>query len=100
MAYITDTTAELDAEYVEKIRGVDLLLHESYFAEDGGDFARRIGHSWLSNVVEVAAAAKVGRLVLIHIDPTIEDDSVFDLQKAKRIFGNIEIAHDQMELEF
>jgi ribonuclease BN (tRNA processing enzyme) len=100
MAYITDTTAELGAAYVEKIKGVDLLLHESYFAEDGGDFARRIGHSWLSNVVDVAAAANVGRLVLIHIDPMIEDDSVFDLQKSRRTFGNVEIAYDQMELEF
>src|SRR4051794_30745195 len=28
MAYITDTTAEVGANYVEKIRGVDLLVHE------------------------------------------------------------------------
>jgi len=31
MAYVTDTTAAPDAAYVEKIRGVDLLIHECFY---------------------------------------------------------------------
>ena len=31
LAYVTDTTAKDDAAYVDKIRGVDVLIHECYF---------------------------------------------------------------------
>ena len=34
MAYVTDTTARTDADYVDKIRGVDLLVHECYFRDE------------------------------------------------------------------
>src|SRR4051794_2889760 len=34
MAYVTDTSANVAADYVSHIRGVDLLVHESYFADD------------------------------------------------------------------
>ena len=33
MAYVTDTTADVGADYVHNIRGVDLLVHEAYFAD-------------------------------------------------------------------
>ena len=36
MAYVTDTTADPDAAYVAKIRGVDLLVHECYFSDAAG----------------------------------------------------------------
>jgi len=100
MAYVTDTTAAAGANYVHNIRGVDLLIHESYFADDAEDMPAITGHSSLLNVAEVAAAANVGRLVLVHIDPQIEHDRAFDLASAKRTFPNIEIGTDGMELQF
>jgi ribonuclease Z len=100
MAYITDTTADVGAKYVQKIRGVDLLVHEAYFAEDLNDLPANTGHSSLSRAVEVAAAANVGRLVIAHIDPQIEDDGVFDLASARKVFAHTEIGTDGMELEF
>ena len=100
MAYVTDTTASPDADYVQKIRGVDLLLHEAYFADNVDDLPRITGHSWLEPVAEVAAAANVGRLVLVHIDPQAKSDDAFDMNAARRIFNNIEIGVDKLTLEF
>ena len=39
MAYVTDTTADADAAYVAKIRGVDLLVHECYFPDAQAEWA-------------------------------------------------------------
>ena len=100
MAYITDTTAKVDADYVESIRGVDLLVHEAYFAKDVNNIPANTGHSSLMKVAEVAASASVGRLVLAHIDPLIDDDSAFDLVAARRVFAKTEMGVDGMECQF
>jgi len=100
MAYVTDTTAAADADYVQRIRGVDLLVHEAYFADDRGDMPAITGHSALTKVAEVAAAAEVGLLVLVHIHPRLERDEDLDLGNARRIFEHMVIGVDQMEVEF
>lgn len=100
MAYVTDTTAAADADYVQKIRGVDLLVHEAYFADDHGDLPAITGHSRLADVVEVASAAEVGRLVLVHIHPRLEHDDDLDLSAARRVFKNTQIGVDRMEVDF
>jgi ribonuclease Z len=100
MAYVTDTIASPDAEYVERLRGVDLLLHESYFNDDETEQAELTGHSCLSEVARVAAKAAVGRLILVHINPLIEDDNKLDLAGARKIFANTDVGVDRMEIEF
>jgi ribonuclease Z len=100
MAYVTDTMADIGAEYVREIRGVDLLVHESFFPEDVGIMPAKTGHSTLLTVATIAAEANVGRLVIVHIDPLIEDASAFDIVGARKIFANTEIAFDGMELQF
>ncbi|RIK82851.1 MAG: metal-dependent hydrolase [Planctomycetota bacterium] len=100
LAYVTDTTAAVGAAYVEKIRGVDLLLHEAYFSDDEAEQAELTGHSCLGAAVQVAAQAKVGRLVLVHINPLLEDDGELHLAAARRVFRNTEIGVDRMEIEF
>jgi ribonuclease BN (tRNA processing enzyme) len=100
VAYVTDTTASANAAYIEKIRGVDLLLHEAYFADDGNELLEVTGHSALVPVTELAAAAGVKRLVLVHIDPLIKNENPFDLTAARRIFQRTEIGVDCMELTF
>ena len=64
------------------------------------ELAELTGHSCLSCVAEVAAEAGVGRLVLVHINPLVTDDSRIDLAAARRIFANTEIGVDRMEIEF
>jgi ribonuclease BN (tRNA processing enzyme) len=100
MAYVTDTTARADAGYVEKIRGVDLLLHECYFPDDRADWARRTGHSYTTPVAEVAREARVGRLVLVHLNPLSVEDDPIGLEVARAIFPKTELGEDLMELEF
>ncbi len=100
LAYVTDTVASTEADYVERIRGVDLLVHECYFGDDRPAQAELTGHSCLTPVAQVAAAAGVGRLVLVHINPLLASDSDLDLDAARRIFSPIEIGADGMELEF
>ena len=100
LAYVTDTVAAKTADYVEKIRGVDLLIHECYFDDDMHDQAELTGHSCLTPVAEVAAAAEVGRLVLVHINPMLDNDAELDLVAAGEIFPKIEIGVDRMEIEF
>jgi ribonuclease Z len=100
MAYVTDTVADPNADYVHQICGVDLLIHESYFADDAGDLPSITGHSSLNAVVAVAAAAGVGRLVLVHLDPRSESDAPFDLRTARRVFEKTEFGSDRLELDF
>lgn len=99
MAYVTDTTAAAGADYIAHIRGVDLLVHEANFPADVDSMPAITGHSWLQPVAEVAAAAKVGRLVLVHADPLI-DDNTFDLAAARSLFNNLNFGTDGMELDF
>jgi ribonuclease BN (tRNA processing enzyme) len=100
LAYVTDTIASPTAAYVEKIRGVDLLIHECYFDDDDPARADLTGHSCLTPVMQVAAKAEVGRLVLVHISPLMRDDADMNLARVRSIFPNVEIGVDRMELEF
>jgi ribonuclease Z len=99
-AYVTDTIASPTAAYVEKIRGVDLLLHECYFDDDDPARADLTGHSCLTPVMQVAAKAEVKRLVLVHINPMMRDDAEMDIHLTQHIYKNVEIGVDRMELEF
>jgi ribonuclease Z len=100
MAYVTDTIATPTAAYVDKIRGVDLLLHECYFDDDDPERADLTGHSCLTPVLQVAAKAGVGRLVLVHINPMMKDDAEMDVDLARHLFPHVEIGVDRMEIEF
>ncbi len=100
MAYVTDTTAALEAGYVEAIRGVDLLVHECNFPDSLAELARRTGHSCTSAVAEVARAAGVGRLVLTHLNPLDDSEAFLNLSAARSIFPRVELGFDRMELTF
>jgi ribonuclease Z len=100
LAYVTDTTAVPGADYIERIRGVDVLVHEAYFADDDNDLSALTGHSSLSNVMTLAAEAGVERVVLTHIDPLIENDNVYDLTSARVKFQQLMLGYDGLEIEF
>jgi ribonuclease BN (tRNA processing enzyme) len=100
LAYVTDTTATPGADYIEKIRGVDVLVHECYFNDDQTDQARLTGHSCLTQVCHVASKASVGMLLLTHINPLADADYPLDLDLARRIFPDVLVAKDGMVVEF
>lgn len=98
LAYITDTTAKDNAEYIQAIKNVDVLVHECYFPDGWEEKAQLTGHSCLTPVAKVAAAANAGRLILVHINPLNESEQPLDLDTVKHIFGNTEVAKDRMIL--
>jgi ribonuclease BN (tRNA processing enzyme) len=100
MAYVTDTTASSDADYLEKIRGVDLLLHECYLPDDKAEWARQTGHSNTTAVGQVARRAEVGKLVLVHVNPLSVEEDPIGLPTLRAIFPNTELGEDLMEIEF
>ena len=100
MAYVTDTTARPDADYVEKIRGVDLLVHECYFPDARADWATMTGHSCTTPVAQVARTAGVRGLVLVHLNPSSTEEDPIGLDVARRIFPQTTLGEDLMELEF
>jgi ribonuclease BN (tRNA processing enzyme) len=100
LAYVTDTVARPDAPYVEKIRGVDLLVHECYFPDGWEDKAELTGHSCTTPVAQTAKAADVGRVVLVHVNPLSEEDDPIGIDIARAIFPRTEIGEDGMEIEF
>jgi len=100
LAYVTDTTASPDADYVERIAGVDLLLHECYFPDARAEWAALTGHSCTTPVAQLARAAGVGRLILIHVDPTAAGADPIGLDVARAVFPATELGADLMEIEF
>jgi ribonuclease Z len=100
LAYVTDTTAAKDADYVQHIRGVDLLVHECNFRDGQEEWAAKTGHSSMTPVAQVAAAAGAGRLILTHFDSLDESEDPIDLAAARRIFRATDLGHDGMEIDF
>lgn len=98
LAYITDTTASPD--YLEFIRGVDLLVHECNFSDAMAEWAPKTGHSHTTPVATLARDAQVKRLILTHIDPQHPEDDPIGIDTARAIFPATELAEDLMEIEF
>jgi len=99
LAYITDTTAAPDEDYVDFIRDVDVLVPECYFPDGFEDQAKLTGHSCLTPVAQVAAAANAGAMYLVHINPLNGDEQPLDLDSVKEIYTPITVATDKMSIE-
>ena len=98
LAYVTDTTADPAADYVEKIRGVDVLVHECYFPDGYEAKAELTGHSTLSPVLAVAQRAEAKRVVLVHVNPLSTEDDPLGL--APHNLPTVEIGEDNQVIEF
>jgi len=83
---------------VELARDADVLIHDCTLADDLADRAAETGHSTPAEAAEIAKRANVKQLVLIHVSPRYEDDSIL-LKQAKQVFQNVVVAKDLMELE-
>ncbi|MBN1852691.1 MAG: ribonuclease Z [Pirellulales bacterium] len=100
MAYVSDTSSDDHSDYVETIRGVDLLVHECHFDDSRMDQAELTGHSCVSSVCHLAARAEVGLLVLVHINPLGDQKNPFNIEAAKTIFPSTIVGEDRMVIEF
>jgi ribonuclease BN (tRNA processing enzyme) len=86
LAWCTDTA--YDVENVEFVRGVRLLCHEAFLPQEPGP-----GHTSAAQAAELAAAAGVDRLVLIHVNPEADDEEAL-VAAARPRFTATEVARD------
>ncbi len=100
LAYVTDTTADPQADYVDRIRGVDLLIHECFFPDGKEQRARETGHSCASQVARVAQQAGVRRLVLTHLHPLEDPADPVGIRSLQAIFPQTTIGTDGLSCEF
>ena len=94
---ITGDTEPCD-ETEEAARGADLLVHDSSFAAGEEERAAETGHSTATGAADLAEAAGVGMLALVHIssrhfvpDVLAEAQEVFAATVAPRDFDVVEI---------
>lgn len=72
----------------EKIRGVDLLFHETTYLADNKDKARQRGHSTAMQAAMTARDAGVGRLLTGHYSSRYKDTAEF-VREAETIFPRV-----------
>lgn len=101
IAYITDTVARPDAEYVSQLSDCDLLMHECYFDDEQRELAIKTGHSWLSAVKEIVRRVTPKKTLLIHINPLAEIlNTELKIDPAFLRQFDISAAEDQACIEF
>jgi ribonuclease Z len=94
LVYSSDTSAPCD-EIRELATGANALVHEATFVAGQEEQAARFGHSTSRQAAEVAVAAGVERLVLIHFTPSGPDDlAALQLGAAAAFGGPIEVPVD------
>lgn len=70
------------------VKGVDLLYHESTYAQDYEDRARLYHHSTARQAAMVAKDAEAAKLLLGHYSSRYPDEQIL-LNEAKEIFPNV-----------
>jgi ribonuclease BN (tRNA processing enzyme) len=100
LAYVTDTTASDEADYLDAVRGVDVLVHECNFPDSLAELAKITGHSCMTPVAKLARAAGVGQLVLVHLNPLDDSEEFLGVAAARQIFAAIDVGFDGREIEF
>jgi len=83
---------------VEIARHADVLIHDATSDAALEEKANRYGHSSSRQAAEVAKEAGVRLLVLTHLSPRYEDPTKI-LEDAKKVFENVRVAEDFMEIE-
>jgi ribonuclease BN (tRNA processing enzyme) len=91
LAYCTDTA--YDGENVAFARGAPLLLHEAHHASETSDDGMHCGSG---EAAEIAAAAGVERLVLVHVTPWVDEEELVRI--ARGHFAGAEIGRDGLTL--
>ena len=95
-AYISDT-AYMDRLH-EHLKGVNLLYHESTYASDNVENARKYNHSTAAEAATVARDACVGQLMLGHYSSRYTDEKVL-LDEAQKIFKNTILSDENLVVD-
>lgn len=95
-AYCSDTRYKPDI--VDQVRGVDLLYHESTFADDMKERAYGTFHSTAKEAASIAKQADVGRLILGHFSARYRELDVI-LEEARSVYPKAELAIEGTKFE-
>jgi ribonuclease Z len=88
-AYAADTL--FDPRVAERVRGADLLYHETTYLKDLGEQAGKRYHSTTVQAATIALEAGVERLLIGHFSSKYEKLQAFE-QEAREIFPNTDLA--------
>jgi ribonuclease Z len=88
-AYSSDTL--FDERIIEKVRGVDLLYHETTYLKELEERAGKRFHSTTVQAATVAQRAGVKRLLIGHFSSKYEKLDLFE-QEAREVFPNTDLA--------
>ena len=107
LVYATDTEDPFSGKVnpvIELAQGADTLIHDAQFIKS--DFKPTWGHSTIESAIDVAAKAKVKRLVLYHHDPDRSDDALDHIGRDAQRTGRerspgleVVVAREGLELE-
>lgn len=95
-AHISDTA--YIPGLAEKIKGVDLLFHETTYLTQDIDKARERGHSTAAQAAQVALDAGTGRLLTGHYSSRYKDDNLF-AEEAGKIFPNVITGNEGLRIQ-
>jgi ribonuclease Z len=90
-AYCSDTL--YTKRYIEYIKGVNLLFHETTFLNRDKDLAKQTYHSTAFQAATIAKEAGVGKLLIGHFSARYKDVSVL-VEEARKIFKNTYAVED------
>lgn len=88
-AYSADTL--YDEELVERVKGVDILYHETTYLKDLNDRAASRFHSTTTQAACIAQKAGVGRLLIGHFSSKYDKLDIFK-DEACEVFPNTDLA--------
>ncbi len=95
-AHISDTAYM--PGLAEKIKGVDLLFHETTYLAEDADKARERGHSTAAQAAQVALDAGAKRLLTGHYSSRYKDDNLF-AEEAMTVFPNVILGKEGLKIE-
>ena len=94
-AYCSDTAYQ--RSIIPQIKGVDLLFHESTFAQSDTARAKETFHTTASQAAEIARDAEAKQLVIGHFSARYEDESIL-LKEAQAIYPNTLLAKENQRI--
>ena len=90
-AYCSDTN--YSAKAAERVRGVDLLYHETTYARSEEQWAKGRGHSTTTEAARVAQLAEAKRLIIGHFSSRYKNHDLL-AEECREIFPNTDIARE------
>lgn len=76
----------MEAKYRKFIEGADLLIHDAQYDTEDYSKKKGWGHSSVDYAMNIALAAGVKKLCLIHYDPDYSDDRIDNIIDSKKKF--------------